>query len=201
MRKRIFRVFLSLMLTGICLLTAAPDVLAAATVGVGIPVEVKVTGNRPTTPQTYQLLLQAENSNSPMPSGSKDGACSITITGSGNGVFPDIVFDTVGVYSYTVRQVKGTNSRCTYDDTVYDVNITVTYTADGSALEATTAIRESGSTEKVQKAKFVNQYAYPPSDTPKTGDSFPFALYGALTVVSIGILVGLYLTRKKKETE
>ena len=34
MRKRIFRVFLSLMLTGICLLTAAPDVLAAATVGV-----------------------------------------------------------------------------------------------------------------------------------------------------------------------
>ncbi len=60
--------------------------------------------------------------------------------GAGTAKF-ELEFTNVGEYSFVVREVKGTNPRCTYDATEYHVTVTVTksQTSHG-ALEATTKV-------------------------------------------------------------
>ncbi len=61
-------------------------------------------------------------------------------TGAGTAKF-ELEFTNVGGYSFVVREVKGTNPRCTYDATEYDVTVTVTKSeTTAGALEATTNV-------------------------------------------------------------
>ncbi len=56
----------------------------------------------------------------------------------GSFTFPALTFDAAGVYTFTVTEVKGSDVQVTYDETVYDVTVTVTY-AEGK-LTANTVI-------------------------------------------------------------
>ena len=61
-------------------------------------------------------------------------------TGAGTAKF-ELEFTNVGEYSFVVREVKGTNPRCTYDATEYGVTVTVTKSeTTAGALEATTKV-------------------------------------------------------------
>ena len=66
-----------------------------------------------------------------MPEGTEDGVYKMTVSGEGVKEFPEIVFPKVGIYEYTIHQEKGTHTRGTYDETVYNVTIFVTNTEDG----------------------------------------------------------------------
>ena len=89
----------------------------------------------------------------------------------------------------TLSQLKGKSGNCAYDDTVYSLKVTVSYSQNGSDLEAALALYPAGGAVKASQALFVNKYAYPPSDTPRTGDSSLLPLYGALGLLSLAALV------------
>lgn len=50
--------------------------------------------------------------------------------------------------------------------------------------------------------KFENEYKVEsPSDIPKTGDEFTPLLFAVLIVVSMGVIIGLFLNRKRNKKE
>ena len=59
----------------------------------------------------------------------ESGAEVEVVTNDANGVFffKTLTFDTVGTYKFTISEVKGTDEKVTYDTTVYEITVTVTY--------------------------------------------------------------------------
>ncbi|MBQ0011804.1 MAG: hypothetical protein KBT07_03775, partial [Clostridiales bacterium] len=100
------------------------------------------------------------------------GEFSFTLTKSGdqnptqtksndaNGVvtFDDLSFDTVGEYTYTVKEVKGSDTSITYDETVYTVVVNVTKNATTGELTATKTITKAGGSS-VDAMTFANTKA------------------------------------------
>lgn len=137
-----------------------------------------------------------------MPGGTVNGEYSVTITGEETKSFPAITYDRVGVYTYMVYQAAGTNKKCTYDNTVYALTVTVSNKTDYSGLEASAVLNPDSEGEKQPGAKFENKYKVePPSDAPKTGDGSTPLLYAVLILGSIGVIVCLFLTRKRNNME
>lgn len=201
MRKWL-NVSLALVMTVMCCMTLVLPAYAAELPGVSVPVTISLSGTLPYPAEDFTVVLKADDTAYPMPEGAVDGAYSLTITGEDSENFPAITYDRVGVYTYTLYQVAGTNPKCTYDDTVYSLTVTISNREDYSGLEATAVLYPDSDEDKLPGAAFANQYQVdPPSDTPKTGDESSPALYAALIVVSMGMIVALFLTRKSKISE
>jgi len=66
----------------------------------------------------------------------KDGKVLHALKNDENGkvVFPALSFDAAGEYTYTLRQVKGSEPGMTYDDKTYTVKVTVTDNGQGQLL-------------------------------------------------------------------
>ena len=201
MRKWL-NVSLALVMTVICSMTMILPAYAAELPGVSVPVTISLSGTLPYPAEDYTVVLKADDSAYPMPEGSVDGTFSLTITGEDTESFPTITYDRVGIYTYTVYQVAGTNQKCTYDDTVYSLTVTISNKEDYSGLEATAVLYPDSDGDKLPGAEFANIYKVdPPSDTPKTGDESSPLLYAVLIAVSMGVIVTLFLTRKSKKRE
>lgn len=125
---------------------------------IAIPVGVELSGGLPEKPEEFILQLIADDNLNPMPEGSKDGIYSLTIKGAAIDNFPKIVFDKVGIYSYQIKQIKGNNDLCTYDDTVYELTIYVTNAESGSGLTVSAILYPEVSEEKLASAVFSNSY-------------------------------------------
>lgn len=191
-----------LMALVVCCMTMVLPVYAAEQPSVSIPVTIDLKGDVPYTPEDYTVVLSAEDAAYPMPEGSKDGAYRLTITGKDTEKFPAMTYDRVGVYTYKIYQVAGNNKLCSYDKTVYTLIVTITNNADYTGLEATAVLYPNSVDVKTDKAIFVNDYKVAPStDAPQTGDASTPMLYAVLTAVSIGVIAGLFLTRKSKKIE
>ena len=186
----------------VCSMTMALPTYAAELPEVSVPVTISLSGTRPYPAEDFTVVLKADDADYPMPNGTVNGVYSMTITGEGTENFPAITYDRVGVYTYTVYQVAGINKKCTYDDTVYALTVTISNKEDFSGLEATAVLCPDSDGEKLPGAEFENKYKVePPSDTPKTGDESTPLLYAVLIVVSMGVIVGLFWTRKSKKIE
>ena len=101
----------------------------------------------------------------------------------------------MGIYHYVITQQPGTNSSCTYDDTRYEITVTVTNQKSEPGLEVTIAIRNSQTQEKVEQVVFRNDYAYPP-EIPQTGESGNLPLMLGLWVCSLLAVAFLWKQRK-----
>ena len=213
MRKWL-NVSLALVMIVICSTTMILPAYAAELPGVSVsvPVTISLSGTLPYPAEDYTVVLKADDSACPMPEGSDDGAYSLTITGEGTKNFPAITYDRVGIYFYTVYQVAGSNKKCTYDDTVYTLKVTISTKEDYSGLEATAVLYPDSDGKKLRGAEFANKYKVdppsdtpnkvdPPSDAPRTGDESSPLLYAVLIAVSMGVIVTLFLTRKSKKRE
>ena len=205
MRKWL-NVFLALVMTVICSTTMILPAYAAELPGVSVPVTISLSGTLPYPAEDYVVVLKADDSAYPMPEGSVDGAYSLTITGEDTENFPTITYDRVGIYTYTVYQVAGINQKCTYDDTVYTLMVTISNKEDYSGLEATAVLYPDSEGDKLPGAEFDNEYeTVKPTptdpDAPKTGDESSPLLYAVLIAVSMGVIVTLFLTRKSKKSE
>lgn len=185
-----------------CMTGAAVPVYAAEGPEISVPVTISLSGTLPHPAETFTVLIKADAPEYPMPHGTVDGICSMTITGEDTKHFPAITYGRVGVYTYKVYQIAGANEKCTYDDIVYTLTVTVSNRADYNGLEVTAVIHPDSEGAKVPGVLFENKYKVEsPPDPPRTGDEAAPVLYAVLIVVSMGVIAGLLLTRKRKHTE
>ncbi len=138
-------------------------VLAEEPVTEAISVSVTAKGPQPATPETFTIRLTADG-DFPMPDSKTGGSADLKIAGPKNGTFPEISFDNVGVYSYTIKMIAGTRAGVKYDSTVYNLKITVHREED--ELIVTCALRKQGKTEKLDKCSF--EVTYPTNTTSGT---------------------------------
>ena len=115
----------------------------------------------------------------------------------GNFTFKPITYK---LYSYSVWEVKGSESGITYDKTVYTVKVTVTDNGDGTmtakADKAKSDIKFVNTTTEKKSKKTSS------SKSSKTGDEAPLGvLFGGLGVGAIGLAVLLWNRKKKKDEE
>lgn len=198
MRKKTFLCVL-LFLVLICSMSFS---VYAAEVSCQIDLEVKnrLTGDVPGAAETFTFVLEAED-DAPMPA--ED---SITIRGSGKGLFPAIEYTEPDDYHYILYEKKGSRKGSTYDPAVYHVTVQVTTEEDG-LLKASVYMSKDGAEGKAITAEFVNHYegtrdsdTKDPDGTPKTGDTTDLRLWITLSVVSFaGLLIILLAFRKKKQ--
>lgn len=169
--------------------------------------EIKLEGTAPSPAEKYKILLKAEGSlTSPMPSGSTDEGYVLSIKGSGTEKLPVLSFESPGVHTYTISQIKGSNSQCSYDETVYTMKVYVTNNENGPGLVSEIVLTVPGMDGKPEHIIFVNKYPTVPDDPddpdgPQTGDSSHLWLYICLGAVSLTALVTLFLTKRRKSEQ
>lgn len=164
MKKNWHRVIAALLGVMMCVTMLTPAVIAEDTVAkeeypeVAIPVTIELTGDRPRTEDTFEVVLKAKNG-APMPEGSVNGTYTMEIEGEDKVDFPKITYTRVGIYEYTIYQLEGGNKYVTYDETVYEVTVFVT-NKEGGGLEVTVVVYEQGEEDKCEIV-FENRYDYP----------------------------------------
>ena len=123
-----------------------------------IPVSFRHGGSVPEDPEVFTVELIPTDPTFPMPAESTDGAFRL----QGTVDLPGTIYipcDRVGVFTYTVRQIPGTDPQCVYDTAEYRVTVYVTY-AEGGGVEINVVAHKDGAAEKVD-IEFYNYYGVP----------------------------------------
>lgn len=169
MKKRI-KSILTVLLTAMFLtMLMAQTAFAAEGPGITIPVKVTLSGTLPSKAEEFLVKLSADNLSYPMPEGAEKGIYSMIVTGQDSKDFPTIYYSRVGIYTYTIYQEPGTNSKCTYDKSIYNLKVYVTNREDGKGLEATAVLYPYEGGDKLPAAVFNNVYETEPA--PVTPDN------------------------------
>ena len=125
--------------------------------GVKIGVKATLSGNQPTTPETFTFYLKAADPASPLPEGAVNGIYQFTITGANSYTIPAMTYSRVGTYDYTLYQKQGSNNNCSYDTTVYNLRVAITNGKDDK-LKETVILKAGNGGEKQDLAEFKNTY-------------------------------------------
>ncbi len=193
MKKKVLSFIFSILLLACSLGISA---LAAENPTAELSVDISVSGTAPATPEEYAIELKAADPANPMPEGSDSGVYTLLAKGKGTFGFPVITYTRVGVYRYTVRQVPGTTPLCTYDDTVYNVCVTV-INDNAGGLEAYVTVRMNDGGDKPDNISFKVSYKTDDPDQPQTGDTSDIELWSILMVVSLLGLLAVAFVKKK----
>ena len=132
----------------------------------------------------------------------KDGKVLHALKNDENGkvVFPALTFEAAGQYTYTLRQVKGSEAGMTYDDKIYTVKVTVSDNGQGQLLvqaENATGVvfvnrlAETSQTEDPGKDPGKKEE----KQLPKTGEASSILLIGLGFVLAIA--AGLVVRREQ----
>ena len=132
----------------------------------------------------------------------KDGKVLHALKNDENGkvLFPALTFDVAGQYTYTLRQVKGSEAGMTYDDKTYTVKVTVSDNGQGQLLvqaENATGVvfvnrlAETSQTEDPGKDPGKKEE----KQLPKTGEASSILLIGLGFVLAIA--AGLVVRREQ----
>lgn len=129
---------------------------------------------------------------------------STTKNDDGHIEFDSLYFSAPGTYTYTISEVKGTDSKITYDAAVYkavitvqeDESYTVTYLRNGA--EYTGLPRFLNKTKGSSGSDDPGDYD---PDNPKTGDDFPLTLVSIICGSSLCLLICLLLLWKNPKKE
>ena len=207
--KRWMSIILGTVLAVMSVMTMTVSALAAETPGVSIPVTISLSGTLPETAEDFTVRLQADDPSYPMPKGSDGDVYTMTVTGADTKSFPTVTYDRVGIYTYTIYQVAGSNSKCTYDDSVYALTVYVTNAEDGSGLETSAVLYPDAQGDKLTGATFANEYeTVPPTPTPDpvvptpiTGDTANPLLYAGIIIADLIVIVALVLVHKKRKSK
>ena len=154
MMRKTFQLMLVLALAAVLMLAAVP---AFAELSVQVDTVIDMVGTPPETPETYTVRMEADG-DYPMPEGKVGGTYDLTMTGTGSDKFPAITYDTMGVYTYTIKQVAGSYPGATYDSTEYDLKVTVYRNTETNERLLAVALRNSEEEEKVTQCSFLNEY-------------------------------------------
>ena len=144
MRKKYTKLMVGLTVLIVCLALLAPAAMAAET----IYVSIRLTGDVPQESENYVVVLKADNPAFPMPEGSENGEYKLVITGEDMGNFPQIQYSSVGIYTYTVYQVPGSNELGNYDSSIYHVTVYVLNASADGGFEHMVTLRKDDHEEK-----------------------------------------------------
>ena len=143
---------------------------------------------------TFQLTGADEST--PMPEGAKDGVSTATNDENGSVVFDTIAYGKPGTYKYTVSEVNDEQDGVTYDDTTYEVTVTVTDDTATGTLKAAVSYGDADA------MVFSNQYKKPVEPAkptiPKTGiDVIIPGVAGLILLLGAG---GVYAFKRRKRS-
>ena len=182
----------------LCLLLLGVAHAGGSIVAGSVDVEVSVNGLFP--PDTYVIEMTADDPSFPMPEGSSGGVYKLTLNGPGAGKIPQITFDKLGVYTYTIKQLKGNSAFAkSYDATVYHYTVAVTRNTKTNEWFPQAWLTVEGKDTKPDKCSFVNEYLDPtPVDhdppvkkvidnVPEGNPSFQFTLTAKSNTVGLAI--------------
>ena len=137
---------------------AMPKTWKLSTAKLDPPVRKVITdqyGNSITSDEKFEFVMMP-SADAPMPAGTTAGTPKTVTAGAGGIEFGEISYTTVGgPYVYTFTEKAGTNSRWTYDDSVYTMTVNVIRNADDK-LEAQKTITKNG--VEVSTIEFKNSY-------------------------------------------
>ena len=137
---------------------AMPKTWKLSTAKLDPPVRKVITdqyGNSITSDEKFEFVM-TPSADAPMPAGITAGTPKTVTAGAGEIEFGEISYTTVGgPYVYTFTEKAGTNSRWTYDDSVYTMTVNVIRNADDK-LEAQKTITKNGA--ELSIVEFTNSY-------------------------------------------
>ena len=137
---------------------AMPKTWKLSTAKLDPPVRKVITdqyGNSITSDEKFEFVM-TPSADAPMPAGTAAGTPKTVTAGAGGIEFGEISYTTVGgPYVYTFTEKAGSNSRWTYDDSVYTMTVNVIRNADDK-LEAQKTITKNGT--EVSIVEFTNSY-------------------------------------------
>ncbi len=158
------RITTTLLLVAVLLWGQVLSVSAAEPVSIRLPVQIIIQGDKPVEDETYEVVLEAIDINTPMPEDYDGTQWSSTFVGEGTGYF-EISYTTPGVYYYRMYHKKGANENCTYCSKRYDITVSVFNSEkEEGALETQVAARRSDEgADTVTKVdiEFTHTYAEP----------------------------------------
>lgn len=187
---------LLLVLLSLCMLWLC-SVRTETAVPVSADIPVSVSGGNPLESFTFVMEMKTKEMQTPdrlmlrLRSGEEDA---FTI----RYVYP-------GTYHYRIRQEAGTDSKTTYDTTVYEVDIYVTEDGKGT-LHAEPVVYAENSSEKSTKIHFKNSAEGKASKNSRaasvqTGDSNRISPYLASAAGAALLAVLLYASAMRKKRE
>lgn len=100
----------------------------------------------------FIFVLEAVTDAAPMPT-----ATEVANGADGIFLFDAITYSSAGVYMYTITEKRGTEKGIIYDETVYDVTVTVTLDEEKAELTASVKYQVRDG-EEAQRADFVNTF-------------------------------------------
>lgn len=201
MKSSFFKTLHVAMALILCLAAITPAALAAEPLSMSLPVRITLEGTLPDEAETFVIRMTADDASYPMPGGQTGGSVDMQIKGAKNGTFPAITYDRLGIYTYTIHQIPGSNADCTYDGRVYRLRVSVT-NAEGGGHAIIIALHESGKAEKPDIVHFHNVYktiVTPPGDVTPTGVNDRWMYYAggcALLLIAAGFILRSLLRKE-----
>ncbi len=123
-----------------------------SSVSLAIPVKKILSKDSNSQAQQLQFSFELEGENSPLPKNRK-----VTIVGTGETAFDEIVFDEVGTYTYFVKEINMKQENVKYDTTVFKVVVEIV-DKDGRLEKNVQILNDS---EIVDEISFENSYQVP----------------------------------------
>lgn len=157
-----------------------------------IPISVTLEGTLPEDAEDFTIKLKAETESAPMPPESENGLYSMILSGESSEYLPQILFEKMGVYEYSIWQESGNNTKCSYDPNVYHMTVYVTNSENYDGYDITVALYKDSESEKQAEIVFHNIYE---TEVPKTGDSAKTQIWIILATISLAC-VG-YTTKRR----
>lgn len=129
------------------------------------PVKKTISGNPPSA-SSFTFLLTAQDKTNPMPEGSAGSVKYITIYSSGEAEFGQWIYTREGTYYYTISEVILSDTRYTYDRSVYTIT-DVVKDIDGQLVVTRTVTNDTN--KRVESCIFINKYTGVGGSSGSTG--------------------------------
>ena len=129
-----------------------------------IKASVLWTGDPPQAADTYYIVISADDESYPMPEGTENGEYRRRVEAGQSVLLPQIVYDKVGIYTYTICQQvlseENANPNVLYDETVYILKVTIYQEEETGRLMIAVALRREASGQKQDQVIFINERLY-----------------------------------------
>lgn len=160
------KLLIALIVYMICLTALVPNVKASEISSGEIPVTIDLGDSIKESKKEFEIELKPQNRDYPMPEGTLDGVYSISITGADTKKLPQIAYNKVGKYTYTISQKKESGEPGEFDTSTYLLNVEVTRSSTTGRLQAVSTLYVLGESSKVAGAVFYNAPSPEPTSQP-----------------------------------